>query len=882
MRSTKLIATLMFAMLLFPGCLSEGFGEEVIEGCTDSDAINFDENANADDQSCEYNIVVDWIEGCMASSAINFNPEAVLSDGSCIFTATGSEIDDALNEVSVLLESYRNGEDMSSSLVFTEINYDLSMEIFSNEETVTMKASIGDNLTYTATENQGIATVCYVESIDCLQHRNEGAWEHSYYPDHIHWTMVNHFNTGAETWEEIFAVDLPTTYHNLVGVVIPAGPNWVIDVDDSNVGHQIATIAGLGGGDISLSATLTIGSVELVSLSVSTWDEDYVLEINDFSSTINQPLNTNKIPVAIDWLYPEYIDSDPVVVLAWGCSTGLVNLDSLEDESTDSVNEVLWGIISLPAFCGELIEADSENTSFTTTGPVFDNRWGTITYIEDPNDGGWKEVVMEIDIEATEQTSYLLDVTSDECSHNGGTYDILTQTCEWYTDSIATNVSNNYLCNEGDWDDSCMRYGINEDGHLVQGWAYERQDDGNEDSEDDAEMIWDCENSVFAEDNTPLGPDSNEDVQNSVSNMVEPEWCGVEIDWNGSFSSDSQAEAAISEKNWNNPDGIYLDFDNTGTLNLGDRGVTQDECSDFGGVWNTIEEACEMVMGEWIANETLIELDFGWGFVDRMRYEFLEGGIVIAFSGDNGSDSETPDMINTFVEGYDEVGYDSFEFIASENGTHVIQSSQDDDGFLYLYATSFDPDFPEQNAIVANDDWYIDGDDDWASVIHWDLEAGMTYVIVTTTYSPDYEMSFNNTILSPDENVVSWSGSIDSLSPVFIRSEGWWEGEGVVNPETNVMMITTVADSHWNNVLISDLEISVYSDYLTGSPAAFVGSFVLSDFFMVLQDGTEIQYSDNDNDGLLSAGDTISITAVDDSYGFLIWDNWANSWAIET
>ena len=265
-----------------------------------------------------------------------------------------------------------------------------------------------------------------------------------------------------------------------------------------------------------------------------------------------------------------------------------------------------------------------------------------------------------------------------------------------------------------------------------------------------------------------------------------------------------------------------------------------------------------------------------------MRYEFLEGGIVIAFSGDNGSDSETPDMINTFVEGYDEVGYDSFEFIASENGTHVIHSSQDDDGFLYLYATSFDPDFPEQNAIVANDDWYIGGDDDWASVIHWDLEAGMTYVIVTTTYSPDYEMSFNNTILSPDENVVSWSGDIDSLSPIFIRSEGWWEGDDVVNPENSVMMITTVADSHWNNVLISDLEISVYSFSWTTMEEVFVGSFALSDFFMVLQDGTEIQYSDNDNDGLLSAGDTVSITAVDDSYSFLIWDNWANSWAIET
>ena len=49
---------------------------------------------------------------------------------------------------------------------------------------------------------------------------------------------------------------------------------------------------------------------------------------------------------------------------------------------------------------------------------------------------------------------------------------------------------------------SCMRYGINEDGHLVQGWAYERQDGENEGSEDDAEMIWGCEDSVFAEDNT--------------------------------------------------------------------------------------------------------------------------------------------------------------------------------------------------------------------------------------------------------------------------------------------------------------------------------------------------------------------------------------------
>ena len=32
MSGTKIIATLMFAMLLLPGCLSEGFGDEVVEG----------------------------------------------------------------------------------------------------------------------------------------------------------------------------------------------------------------------------------------------------------------------------------------------------------------------------------------------------------------------------------------------------------------------------------------------------------------------------------------------------------------------------------------------------------------------------------------------------------------------------------------------------------------------------------------------------------------------------------------------------------------------------------------------------------------------------------------------------------------------------------
>ncbi len=48
------------------------------EGCTDSDAVNFNEEAAADDGSC-------IIEGCIDQSADNFNPDANLNSGTCLY-----------------------------------------------------------------------------------------------------------------------------------------------------------------------------------------------------------------------------------------------------------------------------------------------------------------------------------------------------------------------------------------------------------------------------------------------------------------------------------------------------------------------------------------------------------------------------------------------------------------------------------------------------------------------------------------------------------------------------------------------------------------------------------------------------------------------------
>ena len=65
------------------GCtVTENFtiGQIIINGCTDSTAINFDPTANTNDGSCVYNAY-----GCTDSTATNYDPTATVDDGSCTY-----------------------------------------------------------------------------------------------------------------------------------------------------------------------------------------------------------------------------------------------------------------------------------------------------------------------------------------------------------------------------------------------------------------------------------------------------------------------------------------------------------------------------------------------------------------------------------------------------------------------------------------------------------------------------------------------------------------------------------------------------------------------------------------------------------------------------
>ncbi len=72
--------------------------DEIIFGCTDSEALNYDSLANTDDGSCEYEDTefVDpapIVYGCTDNNALNYNPLANIDDNSCKYETDGTSTD---------------------------------------------------------------------------------------------------------------------------------------------------------------------------------------------------------------------------------------------------------------------------------------------------------------------------------------------------------------------------------------------------------------------------------------------------------------------------------------------------------------------------------------------------------------------------------------------------------------------------------------------------------------------------------------------------------------------------------------------------------------------------------------------------------------------
>ncbi|MBL31720.1 MAG: hypothetical protein CMP62_03225 [Flavobacteriales bacterium] len=76
MKTLYLKISLLSGLLLFIGC-----PPDMISGCTDSLACNYNPNATDDDDSCNLP------DGCMDVLACNYNASSICDDGSCLYEA---------------------------------------------------------------------------------------------------------------------------------------------------------------------------------------------------------------------------------------------------------------------------------------------------------------------------------------------------------------------------------------------------------------------------------------------------------------------------------------------------------------------------------------------------------------------------------------------------------------------------------------------------------------------------------------------------------------------------------------------------------------------------------------------------------------------------
>ncbi|WP_306641334.1 T9SS type A sorting domain-containing protein [Sanyastnella coralliicola] len=82
-------------------------------GCTDPDALNFDDDATIDDGSCEYPIY-----GCTDEAANNYNPWANTDDGSCVYPVDCGDATLA----NLYVCTFGNGEEVSLTITDSEGN----------------------------------------------------------------------------------------------------------------------------------------------------------------------------------------------------------------------------------------------------------------------------------------------------------------------------------------------------------------------------------------------------------------------------------------------------------------------------------------------------------------------------------------------------------------------------------------------------------------------------------------------------------------------------------------------------------------------------------------------------------------------------------------
>jgi hypothetical protein len=113
------------------------------------------------------------------------------------------------------------------------------------------------------------------------------------------------------------------------------------------------------------------------------------------------------------------------------------------------------------------------------------------------------------------------------------------------------------------------------------------------------------------------------------------------------------------------------------------------------------------------------------------------------------------------------VHYNALSFVPSNSGSYIFDlctPGTDYDGYALLYQTSFNPAAPCTNFLIASDDDNTGGNCENDGRITYSLTAGVTYVLVATTYSNGVTGNYQWIFDGPGSSTIAISSPVGSAT----------------------------------------------------------------------------------------------------------------------